>query len=122
VADKEGLEVYPSRPNATPTLDVSLEEKDMPTEEDVNALVRFFHLDHKLEVSNSEGNLKAAASEESNALVELHYGDRVQVVLFDDDGWAKLARGYGYVRANQRQLVKGENLSDILSFLARNET
>jgi hypothetical protein len=79
----------------------------MPGEDDVNSLVRFFHLDHKLEVriTESEGNLKAMSSEES-ALLELRYGDRVQIVSFDDDGWAKLARGYGYIRANPRQLVK----------------
>lgn len=111
VAEKEGLEVYPSRPPATPDLEITnSEEKDMPGEEDVNSLVRFFHLDHKLEVrvSESEGNLKTISSEES-ALLDLQYGDRVQIVSFDDDGWAKLARGYGYIRANPRQLVKGEN-------------
>jgi hypothetical protein len=82
----------------------------MPTVEDVNSLVRFFHLDHKIEVSHAEGQLKTASSEDS-ALIALHYGDRVQIVSFEDDGWAKLARGYGYVRANARQLVKSENLS-----------
>jgi len=109
VAEKEGLEVYPSRPNVSQEIDTIYEEKDMPTEDDVNALVRFFHMDHKLEVRSSEGHLKTVSSEESNALMELRYGDRVQVVSFDDDGWAKLARGYGYVRANPRQLVKGES-------------
>lgn len=118
VSEKMGLEVYPSRPNASSELDSSNnEDKDMPGEEDVNALVRFFHLDHKLElrVTEGEGNLKTVSSEES-ALLQLHYGDRVQIVSFDDDdGWAKLARGYGYIRANPRQLVKGENFKHFLS-------
>ena len=105
VAEKDGLEVYPSRPGAPADVGTSNEEKDMPSEEDVDALVRFFYLDHKLEVCNSEDNMKRAYSEES-APIELHYGDRVQVVSFED-GWAKLARGYGYARANARQLVKG---------------
>jgi hypothetical protein len=108
VAEKEGLDVYPSRPGAAAELSTTDEDKDMPSEEDVNSLVRFFHLDNKLEICNSEDNLKKAYSEES-APVELHYGDRVQVVSFDD-GWAKLARGYGYTRADARQLVKGENV------------
>lgn len=106
VADKDGLEVYPSRPESSIEHDTSNDERDMPTEEDVNSLVRFFHLDHKIEVSNTEGNLKSVSSEDST-LIALHYGDRVQIVSFDD-GWAKLARGYGYVRANPRQLVKGK--------------
>ena len=111
VSEKEGLEIYPSRPPiAPPELEnTNSQDKDMPGEEDVDSLVRFFHLDHKLEVriTESEGNLKALSSEES-ALLDLRYGDRVQIVSFDDDGWAKLARGYGYIRANPRQLVKGE--------------
>jgi hypothetical protein len=38
--------------------------------------------------------------------LKLCYGDRVQVVSVDG-GWAKLARGYGFVRAEKNQLVKG---------------
>ena len=64
----------------------------------------------KYSITESEGNLKAMSSEES-ALLELRYGDRVQIVSFDDDGWAKLARGYGYIRANPRQLVKGKTFN-----------
>lgn len=107
VAEKDGLEVYPSRPSVPLDKETSFDEKDMPSEEDVNSLVRFFHLDHKIEVSHAEGNLKSPSSEDSG-LIALHYADRVQIVSFDDDGWAKLARGYGYVRATPRQLVKGE--------------
>lgn len=121
VSEKEGLEIYPSRPPiAPPELEyTNSQDKDMPGEEDVNSLVRFFYLDHKLEVriTESEGNLKAVSSEES-ALVDLHYGDRVQIVSFDD-GWAKLARGYGYIRANPRQLVKGETLNSSLWIFAQ---
>ena len=38
--------------------------------------------------------------------VKLCYGDRIQVVSVDG-GWAKLARGYGFVRAERNHIVKG---------------
>jgi hypothetical protein len=38
--------------------------------------------------------------------VKLRYGDRIQVVSVDG-GWAKLARGYGFVRAEKNHIVKG---------------
>eukprot|EP00978_Attheya_sp_CCMP212_P043456 scaffold284375_cov71-Attheya_sp.AAC.1 len=37
----------------------------------------------------------------------LKYGDRIQIVSMDDDGWARLARGYGFVKAKPSELVKG---------------
>jgi hypothetical protein len=107
VADKEGLRINPSRPTKSVEVDTKKEEKVTLAHQDVNAMVRFFHLDHKVEVSWSEEEiLKKASSDESVDRI-LNYGDRVQIVSLTD-GWAKLARGYGFVRANARQLVKGE--------------
>ena len=98
VAAKDGLQILLSRPTKSSGVDTDKENKDTPSEDDVNALVRFFHLDQKVE----------ASSEEFDPIDRiLKYGDRVQIVSFDD-GWAKLARGYGFVRANARELVKGE--------------
>jgi hypothetical protein len=111
VAAKEGLDIYPSRPSS---------DKE---DEDVDTLVRFFHLDQ-----NSPGKKKRMGSKKGSplkgsplkgsplkgspgdklqtGLLKLSFGDRVQIVSFDG-GWAKLARGYGFVRAGKNELVKG---------------
>lgn len=86
VAEKEGLEIYPARP-AMQEQSVSL------ADEDIDTLLR---------ISDSKDG---ASGVESPA--RLSYGDRVQIVTVDS-GWAKLARGYGYVKADRQQLVKGE--------------
>jgi hypothetical protein len=109
VADKEGLQIYPSSPTKFIQVDTENEEKVTLAHQDVNDMVRFFHLDNKVESSwSGEQSLKKASSDESVERI-LKYGDRVQIVSLDD-GWAKLARGYGFVRANARQLVKSESV------------
>jgi Zinc finger, C3HC4 type (RING finger) len=109
VAAKDGLRILPSRPTKSSGVDTDRENKDTPSEDDVNALVRFFHLDQKVEASGSgEVSLMKSSSEEFEPIDRiLQYGDRVQIVSLDD-GWAKLARGYGFVRVNAGELVKGE--------------
>ena len=108
VAHREGLDIFPSRPTT-----LVLEESGSLNDEDVDALVRFFHLDNKAdnESVNSKTNSPGA---DYNDPARLGFGDRVQVVSVEG-GWAKLARGYGYVRADRNQLVKGTYFS--LSYL-----
>eukprot|EP00934_Nitzschia_sp_Nitz4_P007948 Nitzschia sp. Nitz4//scaffold2_size372955//121250//122964//NITZ4_000395-RA/size372955-snap-gene-0.73-mRNA-1//-1//CDS//3329546692//7938//frame0 len=100
VAAKDGLEIYPSRPG-------SHEDVDDTDEEEVDTLVRFFHLDNKMEPladGESKEPLDLAAI---NSLppTKLNRGDRVQIVS-TAQGWAKLARGYGYVKADRNALLK----------------
>ena len=92
VAEREGLEIYPDRP-AMQEQSISL------ADEDIDTLLR---------ISDSKDG---ASGMESPA--KLSYGDRVQVVSVDS-GWAKLARGYGYVKADRQQLVKGEIGNDLV--------
>ena len=99
VAIRDGLEIYPSRP-------VTRWAFEEP-QEDVDTLVRFFHLDHKLEVENIDKEAKAEEGAKDAPPVRLKFGDRVQIVS-TEAGWAKLARGYGFVRADRQKLVKGE--------------
>ncbi len=107
VANKTGLAIYPSRPSL-----FTMERSSTGMgEEDVDALVRFFHLDHKLDVESSSSFGDDAALKRTDTKEEppahLSYGDRVQIVSVDGD-WAKLGRGYGFVRASRNDLVKGE--------------
>ena len=88
IINKPSVSIFPSRPNNADTYTKS--QTDLPEEEDVDSLVRFFHMDHQ--------NMKCDT--------RLNLGDRVQVVSLED-GWAKLARGYGFLRADAGQLVKG---------------
>lgn len=103
IAAKEGLEIYPCRPDSVVQAD-----RDKLEEEEVDTLVRFFHLDHKMDiVDNGHDELQPTESEYKEASpVRLSWGDRVQIVS-TEAGWAKLARGYGFVRADKNQLVKG---------------
>mmetsp|Transcript_17930 Transcript_17930/g.26304 ORF Transcript_17930/g.26304 Transcript_17930/m.26304 type:complete len:452 (-) Transcript_17930:823-2178(-) len=40
---------------------------------------------------------------------KVNFGDRVQIIEVDQDGWAKIARGRGYIKVvNKSDLVKGE--------------
>ena len=98
VAAKGGLEIFPSRPIT------AVRKEEVEPEEDVDTLVRFFHLEHKLD--SEEGG----SSQEEKPVAppaRLSVGDRVQIVSIDA-GWAKLSRGYGYVKADGLQLVKGK--------------
>ena len=152
VSAKDGLEIFPSRPESMHS--VGHEH----SEEDVDTLVRFFHMDHKLDLNATSTNSTAATAAaavlpsdsatsdgddanngvinkqqqqmmmNSNEIADdkkteddadhrlkeappgrLSWGDRVQIVS-TSNGWAKLARGYGYVRAGHQQLVKGKNV------------
>lgn len=103
VAAKEGLQILPSRPS-------NKESKDGPLqEEDVEILVRGYHFDQAN--SSKDEELDAMQSLEKLRIkkdsLKLCYGDRIQVVSVDGN-WAKLARGYGFVRAEKNQLVKGK--------------
>ncbi len=110
VADKDGLQIYPSRPTTLNLPDLNRDDKTTSSDrttvsdDDVDTLVRFFHLDHKVGVDAANGDLKTLSEEDT----ELKYGDRVQIVSLHE-GWAKLARGYGYIRADANKLVKGKN-------------
>ena len=112
VAAKGGLQILPRRPTKSSGVETDKENKDTPSEDDVCALVRFFHLDQKVDAAGSgEETLMKSSSEELEPIVRiLKFGDRIQIVSLDD-GWAKLARGYGFVRANEGELVKGENVT-----------
>jgi hypothetical protein len=103
IAAKEGLEIYPSRPESVVT-----SNQDQSEEEEVDTLVRFFHLDNKLDgLDGSEHELHPSETGlKTSAPMRLSWGDRVQIVS-TEAGWAKLARGYGFVRADRNQLVKG---------------
>jgi len=116
IAAKEGLEIYPSRPESGIPMNQQQAE-----EEEVDTLVRFFHLDHKIDLVDDEDHEVEASNSDNReaAPAKLCWGDRVQIVS-TEAGWAKLARGYGFVRADRNQLVKGESsifsplMSDIL--------
>lgn len=88
IINKTSVPIFPSRPTNADTYAKS--RSDVPEEEDVDSLVRFFHMDHQDMKSDTR----------------LNRGDRVQIVSLED-GWAKLARGYGFLRADAGQLVKG---------------
>lgn len=114
VAAKDGLEIFPSRPES---LQPAGHEH---SEQDVDTLVRFFHMDNKLDL-DADGVPDDKKMEEDSRKNpppgRLSWGDRVQIVS-TQNGWAKLARGYGFVRAGAQQLVKGKNL--FLLFTGKN--
>mmetsp|Transcript_14671 Transcript_14671/g.23090 ORF Transcript_14671/g.23090 Transcript_14671/m.23090 type:complete len:565 (+) Transcript_14671:294-1988(+) len=94
VSAREGLQIYPSCP------EVASGSSHTESEEDVDTLVRFFHLENKLDPG------QASSPEDNEAPpARLSLGDRVQIVSIDG-GWAKLSRGYGFVRADGQKLVK----------------
>ena len=99
VAATTGLQIYPSRPSSD-------QPDDQESEQDVDTLVRFFHLDHKLDVESSDKEAKSEEGGKEAPPLRLKSGDRVQIVS-TEGSWAKLARGYGFVRADRHQLVKG---------------
>jgi len=86
VITKATASVFPSQPSKSA---YQRPLSDVPEEEDVDTLVRYFHMDSQ--------NLKSDT--------HLKRGDRVQIVSLED-GWAKLARGYGFIKAEAGQLVK----------------
>ena len=98
VAAKDGLQIFPNRP----------ESLVQHSEEDVDTLVRFYNKENSAGLSlgrdkeTGEGGLPRKVDPPG----KLSWGDRVQIVS-TQKGWAKMARGYGYVRAGAQQLVKG---------------
>lgn len=90
VAAKDGLELR----TAPPTSNSICSEHD--SSDDVETLV--------------SGYRKENSKDEEDISIDnvpmLQYGDRVQVVSVHG-GWAKLGRGYGFVRADGNNLVKG---------------
>jgi hypothetical protein len=106
VAAKDGLKIHPNRPSSG----AGVEGDIVRQEEDVENLVRVYHLDQAnssreddAEFSNQQSPDKARTKKDP---LKLCFGDRVQVVSVDA-GWAKLARGYGFVQAGHNKLVKG---------------
>lgn len=101
VAANDGLEIFPSRPASATS-----RAEDEDSEGDVDTLVRFFHLEHSKQDSEKREASSVIANEATQGKLSL--GDRVQIVSMEN-GWAKLARGYGFVKADKLQLVKGES-------------
>lgn len=111
VTDPKGLPIFPTRPSRAKAEDAYRKDNSQQTsDEDVDKLVRYFHLDQKLEVESNEDDLKENRQKEQPP-AQLSCGDRVQVVAIEN-GWAKLARGYGYVHADDNKLVKVGNSVD----------
>lgn len=98
VAVHEGLEIFPSRQQYVD------DDASTTHTEDVESMVRHFHLDQSTDEEVKELARLPSCIVKENA--RLQYGDRVQIVSIDG-GWAKLARGYGFVKADKR-LVKGK--------------
>jgi hypothetical protein len=88
VSAKDGLEIFPNRPESLVHY----------SEEDVDTLVRYYKNDAVTDDEKTPEDLVRP--------VRLSWGDRVQIVSMQN-GWAKLARGYGYIRAGTHRLVKG---------------
>jgi hypothetical protein len=105
VAVRDGLEIYPSEPLSRRSRASLLDESKVGADEDVESLVRFFHNDQMSKRDEMEcGSVPPTSSNR----IRLNYGDRVQIVAVDGN-WAKLGRGYGYVKASKNSLVKGKN-------------
>jgi len=101
VASREGMEIFQTRPSTAMTKRMA---DDSQTEVEVDSLVQNMH-DSKVH-SDGESPKKGSFDGAHGGSAKLSFGDRVQVVSLED-GWAKLARGYGYVRADRNRLVKG---------------
>mmetsp|Transcript_5704 Transcript_5704/g.14243 ORF Transcript_5704/g.14243 Transcript_5704/m.14243 type:complete len:452 (+) Transcript_5704:741-2096(+) len=93
VSAKDGLEIFPNRP----------ESLAQYSEEDVDTLVRFYNRDNSSSDDKRANEVDVPRKESFPG--RLSWGDRVQIVS-TQNGWAKLARGYGYVRAGTHRLVK----------------
>ena len=107
VVAKEGLKIFPSKPSGSGEMTPSRSRKSStPTDEDVDTLVRFFHMDHKMDLSPKKDPAGLSPGSKDEPPVQLRRGDRIQIVSVED-GWAKLARGYGYVRVSGGQVAKG---------------
>lgn len=112
VTCKEGMHIFPSKPEendgdgANDVRTAASNNQTAGENDDIDAMVRFFHLDHKMALNAKDCDADRIAAINSTTPVQLSKGDRVQIVSIDG-GWAKLARGYGYVRAGSGQVAKG---------------
>lgn len=105
VATRDGLTIVPTRPLAKSVSGAEHGDSQpagQHPEEDVDSLVQNIHSEV---VKNEKDSPKKSASSDKDC-GKLSFGDRVQVVSIDG-GWAKLARGYGYVKVDRNSLVKG---------------
>lgn len=109
VAVKEGLDIFPNRPHLTTrSMDASSSNNG---QDDVESLVRVYQVDqHSKDYEDHHSTQPTTTSTTTPCKrkdpLKLCYGDRVQVVALGG-GWARLSRGYGFVRADENQLVKG---------------
>ncbi|GKY91200.1 hypothetical protein MPSEU_000092700 [Mayamaea pseudoterrestris] len=111
VAHKDGLQIHPTRPTESNRAMLNDFSNSSGHDEDVDTIVK--SLDRKKGKSPSPTKHKSPmhspwtpdGSNFESGVLSLSYGDRVQVVALEG-GWAKLARGYGYVRVDKNQLVK----------------
>jgi len=94
VSAKDGLEIFPHRP----------ESLVQHSEEDVDNLVRFYNRDNTALNDDKKTDEDEVPRKEAPP-GRLSWGDRVQIVS-TQNGWAKMARGYGYIRAGTHRLVK----------------
>jgi hypothetical protein len=107
VAARDGLTIVPNRPTAStalPRADAVTKGAGQNPEEDVDSLVQNMHTE--VTAKNEKESPKKSTSTDNKDCGRLSFGDRVQVVSIDG-GWAKLARGYGYVKVDKNSLVKG---------------
>ena len=93
------------------------------SEEDVDTLVRCYNTTSANrrngdgivdgDKNTAEGNFpRNQSTPQGRPPGRLSWGDRVQIVS-TQNGWAKMARGYGYVRAGAQQLVKGTRETNV---------
>jgi hypothetical protein len=109
VAHKEGLQLHPTRPTDSNSRALADFSNSSGHDEDVDTIVQ--SLDRHKGKTPSPTKVRSPKSSADNfeSGLSLSYGDRVQVVALEG-GWAKLARGYGYVRVDKNQLVKGTSV------------
>ena len=121
VATKKGLTIYATRPKSSNPASPSNVDMDssghdslvlMNIDRDVQRIVNSTPTRKKKgkrleDAIDENGNISPDHNKEESPSMTLHYGDRVQVVSMSS-GWAKLARGYGFVYCEQgSELVKG---------------
>jgi hypothetical protein len=113
VSVKQGLDILPHRPPVTTR---SMDASSSNGQDDVESLVRVYQVDQHskdFEENSTQQNSSSTSTNKRKDPLKLCYGDRVQVVALGG-GWARLSRGYGFVRADDNQLVKGMSYVFIL--------
>ena len=90
VAHREGLDIFSRKPSEAIPL--------LASDEDIDNIVGLgLQKDEKRDTESTA----------PQSMARLSYGDRIQVVSIEGS-WAKLARGYGFVKASNNCIVKGE--------------